>query len=136
MSAAVDAVAELAEVMTLSRVVRSRPLGPSLREYANAALVLRTDCEPEDLLEALQSIERSFGRKRRGSAWSARTLDLDIVLWSGGSWCTPHITIPHPEFRRRTFVLGPAAQVAPNWRDPISNLTLLQLDHRLRDQAA
>ena len=108
----------------------SAPLGPSLRRYANGAAVIAGDAGPEDTLENLQSIEAEFGRERRGQRWGSRTLDLDIVLWGGGSWASKALSIPHPLFRGRHFVLRPAAQVAPTWRDPVTGLTLRQLAGR------
>ncbi len=113
-------------------VIRSRPLGPSLRRYANSAAVVKSRCEPDEMLAALKQVERRFGRRRGGQPWSSRVLDLDIVLWEGGAWCSPGLTIPHPRFRHRHFVLGPAAAIAPTWRDPLSGLTLRQLAVRLR----
>ena len=114
----------------VSPILDSAPVGPSLRRYANAAAVVATDLSPPELLALLQKIERAFGRRRRGRQWRARTLDCDIVLWSGGVWTSAALTIPHPEFRRRSFVIGPAAAIAPRWRDPVSSLTLAHLHAR------
>ena len=108
----------------------SAPLGPSLRTYANGAALIETALEPPELLALLQQIEDRFGRNRRGQRWRARVLDIDIVLWSGGAWSDPHLTIPHPLFRERHFVLKPAAAICPLWRDPLSGLTLRQLAAR------
>ncbi len=47
-------------------------------------------------------------------------------------WCTPDLVIPHAYFRERTFVLIPAAHVAPDWRDPVTGLTVRQLSSRLK----
>ena len=112
-------------------IVASRPLGPSLRRYANSTAVIATKLDPDDLLDRLQQIERQFGRKPGGQRWTARVLDLDIVLWSGGPWSSPGLTIPHPLFRERSFVLQPANAIAPTWRDPLTGLTLRQLTARL-----
>lgn len=114
-----------------SRVVGTAPLGPSLRHYANAVAVVATSLDPRVLLSLLQRIERSFGRRRRGLRWRARPLDLDIVLWSGGGWSDASLTIPHPGYRSREFVLAPAAAVAAAWRDPVTGLTLRHLRTRL-----
>lgn len=114
-----------------ARVIRSAPLGPSTRRYANSAAVVVTDLSPNELLAALKAIERAFGRRPGGQRWTSRVLDLDIVLWSGGAWVSPGLVVPHREFRERLFVLGPAAQIAPRWRDPITALTLRQLKVRL-----
>ena len=121
----------LGEVSALSPAIRTSPVGPSQRRFANAALVVESDLVPPDMLEGLQVIETAMGRIRRGRRWQARTLDLDIVLWNGGIWASDDLAIPHPMFRRRSFVLGPAAAIAPSWRDPVTGLTLRQLDARL-----
>ena len=114
-----------------SAILASAPLGPSRRRYANAAAIVATTLDPPALLARLEALERAFGRKRRGARWRARTLDLDIVLWSGGAWASPHLTIPHPRFRERGFVLRPALALARRWRDPLSGLRLAHLAARL-----
>ena len=112
-------------------IITTDPLGPSQRRYANSAAVVETTLGPEAMLTRLQEIESAFGRKRRGVRWRSRTLDLDIVLWSGGKYRSNRLTIPHREFTSRDFVLRPAATVAPDWRDSASGLTLSQLHARL-----
>ena len=119
-------------VRALSPTIRSAPVGPSQRRYANAAALIESERPPEAALAELQEIERLFGRQRRGQRWRARTLDLDIVLWNGGAFVSDKLTIPHPFFRERDFVLRPAATIAANWRDPVSGLTVRQLAARLR----
>lgn len=114
-------------VLAVSRWIDSAPLGPSLRRYANGAAVIAGDLDPPDALDSLQAVEACFGRERRGQRWRSRTLDLDIVLWSGGAWHGPDLVIPHPLFRQRPFVLQPATQIAARWRDPVSGLTVRQL---------
>ena len=119
-------------VIARSRIVSSRPVGPSLRSYANAAALVETELAPAQCLASLQAAERQFGRVRRGSRWRGRPLDLDIVLWSGGMWHSRDLVIPHPLFRLRDFVLLPAAEIAPTWRDPVTGMTLRQLSRRQR----
>ena len=114
-----------------SRIIASRPLGPSLRRYANAAALVKSRLEPDELLHRLHNIEHKFGRRRRGAPWRARVLDLDIILWSGGAWSSGDITIPHVAFRTRRFVLQPACAIAGDWRDPITGLRLHHLLTRL-----
>lgn len=113
-------------------MIASAPLGHSLRRYANTAAVIESDFEPEAMLALFHAMEEAFGRQRRGRAWSARTLDLDIVLWSGGAFTADRLVIPHPHFRTRDFVLGPARCIAGTWRDPLTGLTIRQLFSRLR----
>ena len=130
--AAIAALAgEGMEVLAISRILASAPLGPSRRRYANAAVVVRSILQPDELLDCLKSIERGFGRRRGGRRWGARVLDLDIVLWQGGAWSSRGLTVPHTAFRTRRFVLAPAREIAAQWRDPLTGLTLRQLHARL-----
>ena len=122
-------------VLRASPVMASRPLGPSLRTYANAVALVAGDLEPQAMLDRLQELEGRFGRRSGGQRWSARVLDLDIVLWDGGPWAGPGLVIPHPAFRRRDFVLGPLRRMGPLSgalaRDPLSGLSPAHLHARL-----
>ena len=124
------AFAALGGVVAVSPVLRTPPLGPSKRRFANAAALIESDEEPPALLARLKAIERGFGR-RRGRSWGARVIDLDIILWSEGAWGQKGLTVPHAAFRERDFVLRPLLAVAPEWRDPVSGLSVRQLAVRL-----
>ena len=119
------------EVLRAGPVLVTEPVGPSLRRYANSAALVRSDLAPTALLALLKQVEHAFGRRASGQRWRSRVLDLDIVLWRGGAWTSPGLTIPHPLFRHRDFVLTPAAAIAPDWRDPMTGLTVRQLRARL-----
>lgn len=119
-------------LLTRGPVIRSAPVGPSLRRYANSAAVVATNLAPEALLDELKAIERHFGRRTRGQRWSARVLDLDVILWDGGVHHSRRLTIPHIQFRERDFVLTPALAVAPGWRDPLTGLSIRHLAARHR----
>ena len=132
LEAALVALAEESvAVEAVAPTLQSPPLGPSRRRYANSAAVIETGLDPEELLALLKQIEHQFGRRSGGQRWSSRVLDLDIVLWNGGAWSSPGLTIPHQSFRIRDFVLTPARQVAPDWRDPITGLSANHLHARL-----
>lgn len=111
-------------------IIASAPLGPSTRTFANGAVLIESDEPPSALLARLKAAERAFGR-RGARRWAARVIDLDIVLWSGGTYRSRTLTIPHPAFRERAFVLTPALSIAPRWRDPVSGYTVRQLHARL-----
>jgi 2-amino-4-hydroxy-6-hydroxymethyldihydropteridine diphosphokinase len=117
-------------LIAASRIIQSRPIGPSSRAYSNAVAVIETDISPSALLACLKATERAFGR-RRGRRWGARVLDLDIILWSGGVWKAKECHVPHPQFRVRDFVLGPMMEVAPAWRDPVTGFRVKQLKARI-----
>jgi 2-amino-4-hydroxy-6-hydroxymethyldihydropteridine diphosphokinase len=123
--------AEGVRVVQAAPVLLSDPVGPSRRRYANSAAVVDTALEPPEMLALLKRVEHDFGRRRGGQRWTSRVLDLDMILWSGGAYAEPGLTIPHPLFRTRDFVLTPAARMAPDWRDPVTGLTVRQLHARL-----
>lgn len=125
------ALAVLDGVERVSAIRATPALGPAGRSFANAAALLTSGLAPEELLARLQDLERAFGR-RGGRRWGPRVLDLDILLWSGGCWEGGGLVVPHPEMRRRRFVLEPLAEIAPGWRDPVTGATVRQLLHRLR----
>lgn len=114
-----------------SRTIRTPALGPSDRDFANAALWVESDLAPPDLLALLKRIEIRFGR-RRGRRWGARVLDLDILAWSGGGWRSRPLTIPHAALAERAFALGPAAEIVPEWRHPHLGATFRQLEAKFR----
>lgn len=114
-----------------SATIRSRPIGPSRRTYANAAAIVETRLRPDELLARLKRIEYKLGRRARGQRWQARVIDIDIILWTGGMWSARGLTVPHMEFRNRGFVLSPLSRLVPGWRDPVTGLTVRQLKARL-----
>lgn len=128
--AAMEECAALGTVTRRSDIIDSAPMGPARRRFANAACLIESEYDPTAMLSGLKRLEREFGR-RSGQRWGDRSLDCDIILWSGQRFDTAALTIPHQAFRLRSFVLTPAAQIAPSWRDPVSHLTLRQLDARL-----
>jgi 2-amino-4-hydroxy-6-hydroxymethyldihydropteridine diphosphokinase len=128
--AAMEECAAFGTVLARSPVIATAAMGAAQRRFANAALVLASELAPPALLAALKHAEREFGR-RPGQRWGDRVLDLDIILWSGGAWRSAGLTIPHPAFAQRRFVLDPACAIAPDWRDPLSGLTLAHAQARL-----
>ncbi len=117
-------------VVARAPVIMTRPIGPSMRSYANSAVIVASPLAPHEMLDRLQAIERRFHR-RRFRRWGDRTLDLDLLLWSGGRVKSRRLTVPHAAFRTRDFVLRPLLAIAPRWHDPITGLTIAQLAARL-----
>lgn len=124
------ALAAIGGAVAVSPLITTAPLGPSSRRFVNTAAVIDSDESPRALLARLKAIEADFGR-RRGQRWGERVIDLDIILWSGGIWTDDCLAIPHPAFRARRFVLGPLVVLVPDWRDPLTGLTIRQLAARL-----
>ena len=124
---------ESISVFAHSNIIETPAIGPSLRNYANNSAIIISPLLPDELLCEFKKIEVSYGN-RRGQKWSARCLDIDIILWSEGIWSSVHpsLSIPHPHYYKREFVLYPAAQIAGDWRDPIQNLSINQILFRYR----
>ena len=77
---------------------------------------------PQSLMETLAAIESRFGR-RRSIRNAPRTLDLDLIDFDGRILDLPDLSLPHPRAADRLFVMGPLAEVLPDWRHPVSGLT-------------
>lgn len=90
------------------------PTGP---EYRNGVALVETGLTPGETLAALHAIERAFGRERLETN-AARTLDLDLIAHGRLVIDQPGLHLPHPRAHDRLFVMGPLAEIAPDWRHP------------------
>ena len=102
--------------------------------FLNTVLEVRTEFSAQQLLEACLSIERQNLRVR-SLPKSARTLDMDIVFYGNHVIHEVGLTIPHPRFAHRNFVLVPMAELAPEFVDPESGATVQELRNRSTDSA-
>lgn len=100
-------------------------VGPQPR-FLNAVVTGETSLSARDLLDLLLAIERRFGRERPFPG-APRTLNLDLVLYGDSVIDEPGLVVPHPRFRERAFVLGPLAEIAADWKDPVSGRTIEEL---------
>lgn len=98
----------------------------SQRWFLNLVVEAETDLFPRQLLRRIGRIEQQLGR-RRMAANGPRTIDIDILFFGGFVVETPELTIPHPRFTERRFVLAPMVELAPEWRDPVSRRTMREL---------
>lgn len=90
------------------------PMGPQDQPpYINAVCTFSTRLMPLNLLAELQRIENDHGRQRTATRWTARPLDLDVLLYGEQSINTPVLTVPHPGIAERSFVLWPLADLSP-----------------------
>lgn len=121
-------------MLRIAPTLPTPPLGPSARRFANGAILVESPLSPPAMLTLLQDIENRLGR-RRYRRWGARSVDIDIILWSGGLWRSRTLTIPHAAYRTRSFVLAPLLAVVPDWRDPLKAVTVRHLHARLQKAA-
>ena len=99
---------------------------PSAPGFVNGVALVETDLSPAETLAALHALERAFGRAR-GEANAPRTLDLDLIAHGRAVLTGAGLTLPHPRAHERLFVMGPLAEVAPDWRHPVLGETAATL---------
>ncbi len=108
-----DAVDSLPDVVAVSPVYETEPVGgPEQQPFLNLIVELATELSPNELLGVCHRIESSAERVRE-VRWGPRTLDIDIIWMDGVELDDPRLTIPHPRYRERRFVLAPLRDLAP-----------------------
>jgi 2-amino-4-hydroxy-6-hydroxymethyldihydropteridine diphosphokinase len=125
---AIAHLSTLLEDLRVSRVIETAPEGgpDGQPPFLNAAVTGTTVLPPRALLDALLAIERLEGRERP-YRYAPRTLDLDLILYGEQVVCEAGLEVPHPRFRERRFVLAPLAEIAGEWRDPVTGSTISAL---------
>jgi 2-amino-4-hydroxy-6-hydroxymethyldihydropteridine diphosphokinase len=116
-----EAIERLAPLSISAPVVssfwRTAPVDcpPGSPDFLNAAVRIEPPptTTPETLLEALQALEREFGRRPKKVLNEARPLDLDLIAFGETRMETPTLTLPHPRVPQRAFVLAPLAEIEP-----------------------
>jgi 2-amino-4-hydroxy-6-hydroxymethyldihydropteridine diphosphokinase len=103
------------EVEAVSSAYETEPVGEVLDQpdFLNAAIRIRTELEPEELLDACKEIEAERGRRLDAPRHSPRPLDVDLLLLGDIELTTDRLTLPHPEVRSRRFVLAPLLELDP-----------------------
>lgn len=125
--AAINGLRDFGDIRAVSPVYETAPVGElNQPAFLNATVEIETALAPLGLLNAVKSIENALGRLPR-ERWGPREIDIDLILWDGVTLRTPALTLPHPEFRRRRFVLAPLADIAPDAVDPETGLTVSAL---------
>ena len=109
-----DAIDSLKGVVAVSNVYETDPVGgPSGQgAYLNVVVELDTELAPHELLSVCHRIE-SAAHRVRGERWGPRTLDVDIVWIDGVELSDERLTVPHPRWKDRRFVLAPLRELAP-----------------------
>jgi 2-amino-4-hydroxy-6-hydroxymethyldihydropteridine diphosphokinase len=103
------------EIEAVSSLYETEPVGEFLEQpdFLNAAARIRTDEQPEDLLDVCKAIELEQGRMIGGPRHGPRALDVDLLLLGDTVLSTERLTLPHPEVTSRRFVLAPLLELDP-----------------------
>ena len=127
LGAAIDALRERFGAITVSPAYRSQSVGFDGADFVNLAVGLDTDLPPEALNDWLHALEDRQGRRRDVPRYSNRTLDIDIVFYDALVIDGPgHLQIPRNELQH-AFVLRPIADIAPDFRHPVSGSGMAEL---------
>jgi len=113
--------------LTLSPVYESKAHGFEGENFYNLAAGFDSAESIEIIKETLSRIESQLGRVRRENSFSARTLDLDLLLYGEMVRHDDKVNLPHPDIRRYAFVFRPLADIAPELRHPETGLTCARM---------
>jgi 2-amino-4-hydroxy-6-hydroxymethyldihydropteridine diphosphokinase len=130
---ALEALANEGRVRAVSRLWRTRPVGPPQPQFLNAAALIDWPAGPRPLLERCRELEAAAGRDRtREERWGPRILDLDLLIAASTVCRGPDLDLPHPRLHERRFALEPAAELVPVWVHPLLGLTVEELAEKAR----
>ena len=120
------------ELLRVSPLVETEPAeGVAGGPFLNGVAELATALSPLDLLCGLRAIEDALGRPPGHPPGTARTIDLDILLYGDRIVREAGLDVPHPRLAQRRFFLEPLAALAPNVRHPVLNLSVAEILRRL-----
>lgn len=116
---AIKYIAELAKIEKTSSIYKTAAWGKTNQDdFYNQALFIETEIGADALMSALLNIERKMGRQRL-EKWSARIIDIDIILIDELIYSSEVLTVPHQHMQNRRFVLEPSAEIASEMMHPI-----------------
>jgi len=117
---------KVGKVTAVSKIYETEPWGfNSEASFLNQAVAVVTDISPSDALNAIKAIEKEMGRTTSGSqGYTSRPIDIDIIYIGTLVIATDELTVPHPLRNNRRFVLAPLVDIAPDFKDPLSEMTV------------
>ncbi|HSS18815.1 MAG TPA: 2-amino-4-hydroxy-6-hydroxymethyldihydropteridine diphosphokinase [Pyrinomonadaceae bacterium] len=126
------------KVSRLSQIYETEPVEtfPPQPLFLNMVAELRIDesCGAEEMMRRLLRVENSLGRTR-DSPNGPRTIDLDLLLYGQQIRASELLTLPHPRFHNRRFVLVPLAELCPRSQHPVLRRTIIELLHESTDKS-
>lgn len=121
---ALHEINKIAEIETVSSIWESPPWGKRDQPaFLNLVIRAHTALSPLAFLQEIKAIETKLGRLPR-EKWGPREIDIDILFWNDLVLNSPALTIPHPHWHDRAFVVLPLAEIAPDFRPPASLKTV------------
>jgi 2-amino-4-hydroxy-6-hydroxymethyldihydropteridine diphosphokinase len=121
---ALDALAVHYPRLVRSTAYRNRAVGFEGEDFINLVVGFDTDDDVHTVLSNLHEAEALCGRARHAPKWAPRSMDLDILLFDDRVCDEPGLVLPRPDLVRRAYMLGPAAEIAPDTVHPTLGVTL------------
>jgi len=124
---ALDALARHYPRLRCSSAYRNRAVGFEGEDFINLVIGFDTDDDVHTVIDRLHEAESLCGRARNAPKWAPRSMDLDILLYGDRVCDEPGLVLPRPDLVRRAYMLGPAAEIAPDTVHPTLGVTLGEL---------
>ncbi len=128
---------ETIRITAFSSLFESPAWGFEGASFYNSCIAVETVLSPFELMQKLAAVELFLGRKRKQNAttYINRTVDLDLLLYEDESFDFPELTLPHPRFHLRNFVLYPLIEIASHWIHPNFNKSIRVLKEECPDNS-
>ena len=124
---AVDRIGALMTVNRVSSIYLTEPVGAIAQpDYFNIVLIGDTELPVYAVQAGMHRLETEMGRERRERD-EPRPIDVDLIAYGPLVLTSRDLTVPHPRFAARTFVLVPIVEIDPVWRDPVTGATASDL---------
>jgi 2-amino-4-hydroxy-6-hydroxymethyldihydropteridine diphosphokinase len=124
---ALDVLAARYPGLRCSVAYRNRAVGFEGEDFVNLVVGFDTDDDLVTVMDQLHAAEAACGRARNAPKWAPRSMDLDILLYGDRVCDEPALVLPRPDLVRRAYMLGPAAELAPDTVHPALGRTLAEL---------
>ena len=124
---ALDALAAHYPALRRSAAYRNRAVGFEGEDFVNLVIGFDTAEDVRAVMEQLHAAEAACGRERHAPKWAPRSMDLDVLLYGDRICDEPGLVLPRPDLVRRAYMLGPAAEIAPDMQHPTLGVTLAEL---------
>lgn len=131
---ALDRINKIGHITAVASLYQTSAYGVrNQADFYNSVIVLNTEMIPDKLLNELKKIEEQVGRTEN-IRWGPREIDLDIILYNQLQVNQTELTIPHPDFQNRIFVLQPLVEIEPELPVPGMNMSVSKLLNKCKDK--
>lgn len=114
---------------SISSAYETKPIGlvDGGPNFINAVIAIQTDITAENLISKMREIEKKLGKSIDHKSDLSRIIDLDLLFYGSETINTDDLIVPHPRLAGRAFVLGPMAEIAPDFEHPLKRKSITEL---------